>query len=793
MKNEFDQAVDAIRADAPDPVVEAEAGARVHRALFSSVADSGGRIHDCVGFRSLISPYLQKTLSEPRRLLLEDHVLECVPCRRAFDEARTGKPSVVAMPAQVLRPRPQIGKWAIAAALLVAAGGITWYTVEKPSAGEFVAQVDSVDGFLYQVSDHGILPVGRGRQLGAGDSVRSGRGGHSVVRLGDGTMIEMNERTELSVDRGWRGTTIHLDRGDIIVQAAKQKSGKLYVVSGDSTVSVKGTIFAVKRGTKGTRVSVVEGAVQVDRTGAATQMLKPGGQSNSDPTLTEGPVADDVSWSRDSARYLALLGELSGLERKLSAIPSPALRYQSKLLNLIPADTMIYAAIPNAGQQLRDARQVFEEQTRSNAVLADWWKGHASKMKDLTANLDKLQTFSSYIGDEVVVAIRPNEGVSILAEAKSPEVMAFLDQELADVPKMPRQLRNGVLFMSSSEAGLVAKSTDMPSPFQQRIEQSYKSGAGWLLAVDMARLTGGASSFGLDNLRYVVLERREVSNRPETTAALNFGEQRTGVASWLGAPGPLSTLDFVSPDAGAAAAFTMRNPKSMVQELLAMIPSLEKDVDAHLGINLINDLAASLGSEVTFAQDGPLLPDLSWKAVIEVNAPQSLQHSLEQLVTALKPMMLTTEGTFYKLSGSPLPMPIYYTYADGYLIAAPSQLLITQALANRHTGHSLTHSEKFRAQLPYGRSPYFSAILYNDIAQVVSPVAEQLKKINVLTEQQRKSADQIQTMTPGLIAINGEPNRISITSMGGFFGMNLGVLAGLDRGLPYLIPSALRQ
>src|SRR4029077_1029011 len=110
-----------------------------------------------------------------------------------------------------------------------------------------------------------------------------------------------------SVTRAWKGTTIHLDGGQVIVQAARQRSGRLYVATDDGLVSVKGTIFSVNHGTKGSRVAVIEGVVRADFVGN-TSDLRAGDEATSSPSVSKVPIPDEIAWSKNSAKYLALLG-----------------------------------------------------------------------------------------------------------------------------------------------------------------------------------------------------------------------------------------------------------------------------------------------------------------------------------------------------------------------------------------------------------------------------------------------------------------------------------------------------
>src|SRR5260370_6454810 len=129
-----------------------------------------------------------------------------------------------------------------------------------------------------------------------------------MLRLGDGSAVEMNERAQFAVSMRHSDTTIQLDRGNIIVQAAKRKTGHLYVAAKDCRVAVTGTVFSVNSGIKGSRVSVIEGEVRVAGVGA-TAVLHPGDQLATNDSVAKVPVQQEIAWSQDPDKHLALLAE----------------------------------------------------------------------------------------------------------------------------------------------------------------------------------------------------------------------------------------------------------------------------------------------------------------------------------------------------------------------------------------------------------------------------------------------------------------------------------------------------
>src|SRR5687768_5530307 len=287
----LDKVTAAIRNEQVESTVIDEAAERVWARLSAQGAGelrmetAVDRIENCDDFQSLIPAYLAGKLSEARSLLLVDHTHECIPCRKAMKDARSRKSFVAKAPVKTKRYslQPVVMRWAIAAAVVIGFGLLAVPFAQRYwPFGEFDVTVQAADGQVFQVADTHTTSVTTGARLQKGERVRTAKDAHAVARLGDGSLIEMRERSELYLTKTGQGTTIHLDRGSIVVEAAKQKDGKLFVESGDSLVSVTGTVFSVNNGTKGSRVSVIDGEVNLNHAGS-DRVLRPGEQATTSP------------------------------------------------------------------------------------------------------------------------------------------------------------------------------------------------------------------------------------------------------------------------------------------------------------------------------------------------------------------------------------------------------------------------------------------------------------------------------------------------------------------------------
>lgn len=853
-QSELDRAIAAMRDEHPDEKVVRDASARVFRSLFDAVflPDSVDHIRGCSDFQALLPAYLSRALSPARALLVRDHTLQCVACRRALRIAQGRELEAIDRPAANdasfrSRNRLPVMAWAMAATLAIGiAVGLTGaHYGLLPGQNALRATVSGVEGSLYRVSDVGSTLIKVGAVIRNSDELRTASGSRAILTLIGGIRLEIGERSDVSLSQGWRGNTVNLSEGRMIVQASDSSAGNLEVSSGEVLVPVRNVVLSVDRGTKGERVAVAKGSAQVQQGQNRFQLAA--GQQIATNGLENVPIASEFAWSKNADSYLALLSEFSTLQKQFQSIPSPGLRYSSNLAKYVPDNAVLYAAIPNVGGTILQAKRIFDDRLAESDVLRKWWgQQSASHSADVDRLIGQISSVGDYLGNEIVFSIAADGSHSyqeplLLAEVRRPGLAAYLQQNMppsagieiiASASERPAgaagrlliSITNNVLVASKDPVQLKhvlqlvqnsASGNFTTTPFYSRIAKSYSAGAGYLLAIDLEQIIGKSVSnsksqtiAGVNNAQYLILERRDSGAVTDTRASLSFSGARQGVASWLGAPGPTGSLDFVSPDATFATSFIMKSPRAVVEELIAFAtqnnPGFIQGLngfESGAGVRVVDDVAAPFGSDATFAIDGALLPIPSWKLAVEMNNPSQLQQTLSTLMDRVNHQLSKDQGklqagseqvkgrAFYWLRLDKAPeLAAYYTFVDGYLLAGTSEANLLQAIQDRQTGHTLVSSASFRNQLPADGYTNFSGVVYLNAGSSLGPLAEQLKRSASLSPSQRQSVSMLLANSgPALICVYGEPDRIVAATRGSFLGFNLGTLASIQQGGP-LVP-----
>ena len=682
----LDRAVDAVRHDELTEESVRRSTAKVWGRLQNDLAGHQP-LTGCDDFQRLIPDLVNGDLDDGRALLVEDHTRECIACRRALMNLRgqlAPRDTGQAASRSLRLPRPLL--WAAAAAAVIGFALTAWQlTMDSVANSRLRAVVASVDGGLQRLdagTAHDLLP---GDDIAADELLRTPRGASAFVTLDDGTTIEIAPRTELRLRGARRGTTIDLARGNVLVHAADQHGGRLYVATDDCEVAVKGTIFVVNHGLRGSRVSVVEGLVEV-RSGSRLEKVAPGQQIVTGTSLQRTSVANEVAWSRDAEKHIALLEELSRLEREMiAAADSAPARTSTRLLDLAPEDTVLFAAVPNLARGLTDARDVFSSRLAESATLRQWWQDQVVARgldREVDELLVRLEPLGDAVGDEIAIALPLSAldghgGPLVLAELRDPSgFRSLVEREFArgdspidqaerpvfiDTPHEAPEGAPALLWISGDvfaaatdaeslirlESRLDGSAATGESSLQRRLARQYTDGASWLVGVDLGAILAHGDlddrtlldRLGVMDARTLVVEHHRDDNGSATAAELDFDGPRRGLAAWLAEPAPLGSLEFVSPQATFAAAAVTRDAADMLDDLLAALAEHDPDgvaeldrVESEIGVDLRNDLAVALGGEGTIAQDGPMLPVPWWTAVLEVYDPQALREVVERVV-----------------------------------------------------------------------------------------------------------------------------------------------------------------
>jgi hypothetical protein len=838
-------AIEKLRETEPDVTEVNAASRRVADRLGIDVAHYPDieAIESCDDVRQLLTAYRGGSLSDARRLVIQAHLRDCWACHRYYrDSSETAvldwsSPTVERRFAW----RPRVIGWALAPAFALLLIGFFFYRAFWLVPPGVRAEVQSIDGAAYRISAAGDRQLSVGDKLQEGERFRTGGGAHAVLRLADGSSIEVNERSVLGVGERGRDTTLLLDNGAVIVQAVKRTSGHLYVRTADCRVAVTGTVFSVNSGIKGSRVAVVQGAVHVTHAGIE-KLIRAGDQLSTNENLSPEPVDQQIAWSQDREKYLVLLGQFDVLQHRIEQIPMPQLRYSSDLLPRVPAGTLLYISIPNLGDFLSEAEGIFHDQLKQSAVLQQWWNaGHHVNTADLDTLVEKIHQMSQYLGDEVVVVglkQTSDPGFAVISDVQKSGLADFLNTQFTSSSASPgfvvldeaslaaapvsakpqygeyaliRQheavFSNNIATLKQMNAQLNTGASGFATgAFGEQISSAYGRGAGVILAADLHQMLqnnphlaagSGKSAFensGVDGVRYLIAEHRETNGVPENHLNLQFAGTRQGVASWLAAPAPIGSLEFVTPNASLAVALLSKDPTAIADDLMALAEDNDSqnngwdEIQAKLQIDIRNDLAANLGGEFLMSLDGPVLPTPAWKAIIEVRNPGQLEQTLERITDSLRSQAQGKQSHIMAITSSEAGSQLIYsvrdtttgttvaqyTFADGYMIVASDQSLLLEAIRTHDSGNSLARSSAFKALLPVDPNANYSAIVYQNVSPVLTPLLSQFSG---------EAAHAIRQMAadarPTAICAWGKDNRIEAASNSHLFGFDFLALPAL--------------
>jgi hypothetical protein len=530
-------------------------------------------------------------------------------------------------------------------------------------------------------------------------------------------------------------------------------------------------------------------------------------------------------------------------------------RHSTRLLDMMPANTVLYAAVPNLAATLVESNRIIEEKIQQSPALHDWFQGH--REPGMNSAMTAIRDFGDQLGDEIAVGAGMDEkgepvAPVVLAELKNPAGFhAFFDSEMEklnntskdrprirwiDDPKMAQAATdtkagdkevnvwiNGDVLVASPKLEELQRIANAPqsgfaaTAFYSRIADVYREGAGIVVGADLEKIlarvktqqknTGDAgkheqalTQLGVMNLKSFVLDQKKTDGKTHTRAVLGYDQADHGITAWLAQPGPMRSIEYISPDANVAAGFVIKNPTAVVDDLLSVISSVCPDLNKHLedleknhGLNLRNDIAAPLGGEYAFAIDGPILPIPSWKLVFQVNDPTHLQQTFERVVNEVN-AEAAKEGkkglewdkadvggrTFYTLRSADFGFEVNYVFTNGYLIAGPSRALVEKALEYHDSGVTLKTSPKFTAGLPADGQVNFSAFVYHNIASLVQPFANTLGRANMPSGPQQ-AMTMAATMEPTLAYAYayGDHIEVAANTEGGPFGLSPATLLGM--------------
>ena len=629
----LDERLDAMQREHMDDAAEQAAYDRVWEATRQAMAETADAAEVARKQAEAADvPSIRGAHDEAKAWLYQDSLTETASRGRAVSE-RESKPQTSSGPS--INWSTWGWRLAAAAAVIVMVVGVSFQSDLLTIKTGGLIHIENLAGEAFIKDAQGNtrrVQTGDDLQLGPNDRLLTGKDGQLMLATQDGSVVEVAPRTELTVWNRrpfWRGKSDHvvdIDRGNVIVEASEQGSGHLYVDTPDAFVTVTGTVFSVNTGMKGSRVSVIEGSVEVEQ-GSGEETLAPGDQVTTTDNLSNVPITEEISWSQKFEQHISLLKEAAALGDELDRVIVNDLRTSTELLENVPTDAMLYFGMPNVARMASDAYGVLEDKLATSDVLADWWEQEVARDgldRDISAMMAEVGGLGDELGEEIAIALLRQDGagddadfgVLIMAEVDSTSGLQKAIGRIAEqardendtdpidmgiwlegiAPDMTVMLargedddtmiwwnREGMLFASPQDWVIRAVATDQAVPRDRladgtllgRLAAQYEEGTEWVFGIDLTTITDGvteqddiAEQLGLYDAEFLIGEQKQRNGYTEGRITLDFDQPRRGIPAWLDTPGAIGAMQYISSDAVVAGAFAMETPSVVIDELI---------------------------------------------------------------------------------------------------------------------------------------------------------------------------------------------------------------------------------
>jgi hypothetical protein len=460
--NDIDTLVAAVTADKPSNSEIEAAAERVREVLAKessssivhqqqtmatddSIAHNKQETNDQTQLNSLqqyidaIPDYLANRLSPALTELFEVEARQSMDLRRALNDAKRSRQSETRAQSTAIKPR-RFAWFYSAAAVLMLSIALMLISPNFPSFNQSqLAQVEDISGKLFHVENGQLQALSAGDWIDGTQTLRTASDTTAMLVLDDGSRIEVGPRAELQFMRRGHGNRIDVERGKIIVAASPQGSGTLDVMTEEFVVSVTGTIFEVGHGANGSRVSVIEGEVQVQQRGDSTSVV-PGEQFATRLGKNQLGIENDIAWSRNADEYISMLQEVAALQRDIENVLETEPRYSKRLLNLAPENTVFFAAVPNAPEKIVEIYSVIRDRIQQSETMSKKLDGLEldDELEQLDGITNWLAEMGDTLGDETVAALKLVDGATgqhavplILSEVNAEAFRANFESRLA--------------------------------------------------------------------------------------------------------------------------------------------------------------------------------------------------------------------------------------------------------------------------------------------------------------------------------------------------------------------------